>query len=130
MCCFTEHVRFPEFLVKLLFVISESQMASLQKDLNISRRSAYAEGTVKNLRIQWESYLSFCLYFGLSYLPADTNILCLYAQCLCRTFKSTHSVRNWLILHTPGPEIRQHVAYIYIDTPCAYPPSYPSIRYA
>ena len=35
-----------------------------------------------------------------------------------------------LILHTPGPEIRQHVAYIYIDTPCAYPPSYPSIRYA
>ena len=71
-------------------------MASLQKDLNISRRSAYAEGTVKNLRIQWESYLSFCLYFGLSYLPADTNILCLYAQCLCRTFKSTHSVRNYI----------------------------------
>ena len=35
-----------------------------------------------------------------------------------------------LILHTPGPENRQHVAYIYIDTPCAYPPSYPSIRYA
>ena len=32
-----------------------------------------------------------------------------------------------LILHTPGPEIRLHVAYIYIDTPCAYPPSYPSI---
>ena len=35
-----------------------------------------------------------------------------------------------LILHTPGPEIRLLVAYIYIDTPCAYPPSYPSIRYA
>ena len=48
-------------------------MASLQKDLNSSRRSAYAEGTVTNLRIQWEAYLSFCLYFGLSYLPADTN---------------------------------------------------------
>ena len=40
------------------------------------------------------------------------------------------SDKKWLILHTPGPEIRQHVAYIYIDTPCAYPPSYPSIRYA
>ena len=36
----------------------------------------------------------------------------------------------WLILHTPGPEIRLHVAYIYIDTPCAIPPYYPSIRYA
>ena len=34
-----------------------------------------------------------------------------------------------LIPHTPGPEIRMQVAYIYIDTPCAYPPSYPSIRY-
>ena len=71
-------------------------MASLQKGLNSSRRSAYAKGTVKNLRIQWEAYLSFCLYFGLSYLPADTNILCLYAQCLCRTFKSTQSIRNYL----------------------------------
>ena len=42
----------------------------------------------------------------------------------------TGNVKEGLILHTPGPEIRQHVAYIYIDTPCAYPPSYPSIRYA
>ena len=71
-------------------------MSSLKKDLNISRRSAYAEGTLKNLKIQWESYLSFCMYFGLIYLPADTNVLCLYAQCLSGTVKSTQSIRNYI----------------------------------
>ena len=71
-------------------------MLSLKKDLNISRRSAYAEGTVKNLKTQWESYLSFCLYFGLGYLPADTNILSLYAQFLSRTFKPTKSIKNYI----------------------------------
>ena len=96
MCCFTKHVQFGEFFVKYLFVVSESQIASLQKDLNSSRISAYTKGTVKNLRIQWEAYLYFCLYFGLSYLPADTYIFCLYAQYLCRTFKSTQYIRNFL----------------------------------
>ena len=71
-------------------------MSSLKKDLNVSRRSAYAEGTVKNLRTQWESYLLFCLYFGLAYLPADTNVLSLYAQFLSRTFKATQSIRNYI----------------------------------
>lgn len=83
-------------MVKYLFVVSDLQMSSLKKDLNISRRSAYAEGTAKNLKIQWESYLSFCLYFGLAYLPADTNILCLYAQFLSRTFKATQSIKNYI----------------------------------
>ena len=81
---------------RILFIVSDLQMPSLKKDLSISRRSAYAEGTVKNLKIQWESYLSFCLYFGLTYLPADTNVLCLYAQCLSRTFKSTQSIKIYI----------------------------------
>ena len=77
-----------------ILLFSDSQMLSLLKDLNISRRSAYAVGTVKNLKTQWESYLSFCLYFGLGYLPADTNIPSLYAQFLSRTFKSTQSIKK------------------------------------
>ena len=52
------------------------------------------------------------------------------AFCIFDLHYATICHKNRLILHTPGPEIRQHVAYIYIDTPCAYPPSYPSIRYA
>ena len=65
-------------------------MACLQKDLNSSRRSAYAEGTVKNRRIQWESHLSFCLYFGLSYLPADTNILFFYMLSVYAELSNPH----------------------------------------
>ena len=71
-------------------------MSSLKKDLNISRRSAYAQGIVKNLRIQWESYLLFCIYFGLSYLLAETDTLSLYAQFLSGTFKSTQSIKNYI----------------------------------
>lgn len=71
-------------------------MASLKKDLNLSRRSAYAEGTVKNFRTQWEAYLLFCLYFGFSYLPAKTDTLSLYAQFLSRSLKSTQTIRNYI----------------------------------
>ena len=38
----------------------------------------------------------FCLYFGLTYLPAETEILSLYAQFLGRTFKSTQSIKNYI----------------------------------
>ena len=51
-------------------------------DLNTSRKSAYANSIAKNLRIQWESFLLFYFYFHLSYLPADTETLCLYTQFL------------------------------------------------
>lgn len=38
----------------------------------------------------------FCFYFKLTYLPADTETLSLFAQFLSRTFKSTHSIKNYL----------------------------------
>ena len=57
---------------------------------------AYAEGTFKNLRIQWESFLLFCFYFKLNPLPVQVKTLCLYAQFLSRSFKSVHSVQNYL----------------------------------
>lgn len=57
---------------------------------------AYAEGTHNNLKIQWETYLMFCIYFGLTYLPMDTSTLSLYAQFLGRSFKSTQSIKNYL----------------------------------
>lgn len=71
-------------------------MHSLKQDLKTSRCSAYAEGTKKNLNIQWESYLMFCIYFGLKYLPTCTETLSLYAQFLSRTFKSTQSIKNYI----------------------------------
>lgn len=71
-------------------------MHSLKQDLKTSRSSAFAEGTKNNLKVQWESFLLFCMYFGLKYLPASTETLSLYAQFLSRTFKSTQSIRNYL----------------------------------
>ena len=46
--------------------------------------------------LRWETYLMFCFYFELSYLPSDTNILSLYAQFLSRTVKSTNSIKNYI----------------------------------
>ena len=79
-----------------LFFISDAQMHSLKKDLKASRSSAYAEGTKQNMKIQWESFLMFCIYFGFKYLPANTETLSLYAQFLSRSFKSTQSIKNYL----------------------------------
>ena len=61
-----------KFLVKNLFVASESHMSSLKKDLNISRISAYAEETAKILKYSGNPiYLFVCIL--------DLNI-CLQTQ--------------------------------------------------
>ena len=72
------------------------QLRELRSDLRVTNRSAYAEGTRKNLKIQWESFLLFCIYFELVSLPATTVTLQLYAQFLSRSFKSVDSIRNYL----------------------------------
>lgn len=71
-------------------------MKRLSRDLKGSNQSAFAEGTRKNLRVQWESFLMFCLYFGLKFLPANTMTLQLFVQFLSRSFKSVSSIRNYL----------------------------------
>ena len=44
-------------------------------------------------RIQWESFLLFFLYFGFSYLPASTETLSLYTQCLSRSLQSAQPIK-------------------------------------
>lgn len=61
-----------------------------------SRRHAFAEGTNKNLKIQWETFIMFCLHFGLVYLPATTETLSLFVQFLSRSFKAPQSIKNYL----------------------------------
>ena len=80
----------------LFYLISESQLCSLNREVKLSMKSAYAEGTYKNLRIQWESFLMFCEYYNLNSFPVNVRTLCLYAQFLSRSFKSVQSVRNYL----------------------------------
>ena len=75
---------------------SDGHLLKLKTDLNKSNKAAYAEGTRRNFRVQWESYLLFCAYSNFVSLPTTTETLQLYAQFLSRTFKSTDSIRNYI----------------------------------
>ena len=59
-------------------------------------KAAFAEGTSKNLKVQWRAYLLFCNFYGLKTIPATTETLCLYGQFLGRSFKSVESIRNYI----------------------------------
>ena len=68
----------------------------LQKQVKTSMKAAFAEGTHKNLRVQWREYFLFCNFYGLVPIPATTEVLCLYRQFLGRSFKSVESIRNYI----------------------------------
>lgn len=88
---------------------------TLKRDLQKTRRSAYAEGTQKNHRTQWRAYLLFCHYFSFCAVPASTEVLSLYCQFLSRNM-TPESVRNYLsgvkLLHIIlGESVSQFLAY-------------------
>ena len=62
----------------------------------LTRKSAYAEGTIVNFKTQWTAYLLFCNYFEVNPFMVSVDFLCAYAQFLSRTFKSVQSIRNYL----------------------------------
>ena len=68
----------------------------VQKDVLFSQRAAYAGGTLRNLELQWRTFILFCLFFKLRILPASLQTVCAYAQFLSRTFKAVSSIRNYL----------------------------------
>ena len=68
----------------------------LKKEVKTSMKAAFAEGTSKNLKVQWRAYLLFCKFYGLKTIPATTDTLCLYGQFLGRSFKSVESIRNYI----------------------------------
>ena len=72
------------------------QLQRLKQDLKRSKRAAFAEGTRGNLRIQWETYMLFCIYFDFQPLPATSTALALYAQFLSRSFKSVSAIKNYV----------------------------------
>ena len=96
----------------LLLVYVDTELECLRRQVRTSRRSAFAEGTNKNLLVQFRAFLLFCLYFKLPFLPTDSDTVSLYVQFLKRTFISMTSVRNYVngakVLHlslgVPFPE--------------------------
>ena len=77
-------------------LFSDNHLRVLKEDLKYTNRVAFAAGTRKNLIIQWESFLLFCMYFKFLCLPASTQTLQIYAQFLSRTFKSVDSIKNYI----------------------------------
>ncbi len=65
-----------------LLSCGDGHLRQLKKQLLASKKVAFAEGTRKNLQIQRRTFLSFCLFFNLSWLPASSDTVCLYAQFL------------------------------------------------
>lgn len=78
------------------FLFSDRHLDKLKTDLKKSNRGAYADGSRRNLRTQWESFLLFCFYFHLRFLPVSTETLQLYAQFLSRSFKSVEAIKNYI----------------------------------
>ena len=80
----------------VIIFVSDCQLQNLRQDLKTSTKAAYAEGSRRNLKVQWESFLLFCTYFSFISLPASTETLQLFAQFLSRTFKATDSIKNYI----------------------------------
>lgn len=79
-------------------------LGSLKRRTRKSKKAAFADGTNKNLNMQWRTFLSFCYFFELDPIPVSVETLCLYAQCLSEAFKAVSSVKNYVsgvkMLHT------------------------------
>ena len=68
----------------------------MRQQVRVSRKAAFAEGTHKNLRVQFRAFILFCLYFHLPCLPTNLDTLSLYVQFLKRSFVSMTSVKNYV----------------------------------
>ena len=80
----------------LITCFAELSLKNLHKEVRSSVRAAFAEGTSKNLRVQWRAYFLFCDFYRLKPIPTSTETLCLYGQFLGRSFRSVESVKNYI----------------------------------
>lgn len=72
-------------------------LRSLKKDVKQTMKAAFAERTTRNLRVQWKAYFLFCEFYGLKAVPTTSDVLCLFAQFLCRSMKSVESVKSYIL---------------------------------
>ena len=60
------------------------------------RATALAPGTTRNLKTQIRTYLTFCIYAGLQYLPIGQQDIIRYITFLSNSFRSWTTVLNYL----------------------------------
>ena len=81
--------------ISFFLLSGHTEFQLLMKDVSTSKRFAYAIGTYSNLRTQFRSYFSYCVYFHRNPLPADMDTICGYAQFLSRAMQPT-AIGNYL----------------------------------
>ena len=72
------------------------ELDQLKRRARISQQHAFADGTFSNLNTQWVKFLSFCVHFSLTALPATTPTLVWYTQYLSEKTKAHATVVNYL----------------------------------
>ena len=82
-------------MFSLLFA-ADTWRRQLEQDLVHTQRSAFAAGTVRNFKSQWNKFALFCQQMGDNVLPISTFDLCLYVQFLSRSLKSPQSILNYV----------------------------------
>ena len=68
----------------------------MKEELKRSRKATFSEGYRRNLATQWRSYFLFREHFKLIALPVHIDNLCLYAQFLARSFKTSDAIQNYV----------------------------------
>ena len=58
----------------------------LEEQLQKTQKSAYTQGTYKNLLCQWRAFFRFCAKFKIKEWPVKEHTLCLFAQYLAHRF--------------------------------------------
>ncbi|CAH1777690.1 unnamed protein product [Owenia fusiformis] len=102
-----------------MLVIFPDQIKELKKQANHNMMSAYNSKTWQNLYTQWRTFLLFCVYYNMAFLPVQTDTILIYMQFLSRTFKSVSSILNYVngikVLHLlhelPFPLLNREFQY-------------------
>lgn len=77
-------------------IVDRRELTKLRRELKRTKRNALAEGTTKNILVQWKAFNDFCDKFNLHDWPASTETLCLFAQHLARRMRSVKTVQAYL----------------------------------
>ena len=83
-------------LIALFLFCVFADLLELTQAVSKRRYRAFAAGTHANRWSHFNSYIRFCIFYGLNDLPASDNNLSLFAEFLCRTAISPTSVLNAL----------------------------------
>ena len=76
--------------------VSGGWLQQLHRDLRSTQKKAFAKGTIKNLKVQWNKFYKFAVLTGLPVFPISLQHLCLYVQFLSRSLQCPKSVSNYV----------------------------------